>query len=288
MLTKGGADYKKVIELFTSESTEGKSNPHVALNKYLNTLKIFGVKVKKQNNKFYMLSAPYRIDFDADDLKIINAFKEYLNVMTKGKLKTNFEDFIHSLEIRYSESTKTLAKAIESTENVDYSFGFSELKDQILKCEQYCQENQKLEIIYKDIKGDEIHITCAPIELIYKKRKICLCANVQSEGRVVEIPLDNIKTINQLPSQATKQMLATTIIFTLRNRLARNYKLREHESIKEVKPDGSLVIINKNEDHDILLRRLMRYGNQCTINSPKFFREKMLEVINKTIENYEK
>lgn len=287
LLDKGCANYEDVIALFTSEATEGKSNPHVALNKYLNTLNIFGVKVKKKNNKFYMLSAPYRIDFNSDDLEIIKMFKEYLKVMSNGKLKTNFQEFINAIEVRYSESTKTLAEAVNSTQNIDYSFGFSELKDQILKCEQYCQDNLKLEITYKDLKGQEAHIICSPVELIYQKRKICLCVNIQAEGRLIEIPLDNIKTITQLPTSANKQLLPTTISFKLKNRLAKNYRLREHESIRDIEPDGSIIIINKNEDYDLLLRRLLRYGTQCEIISPKFIKDEMIALLNKTLANYE-
>ena len=55
LLTQGPVDFNVVLDIFSDETTEGKSNPHVALNKYLNTLKIFGIKVQKKQNKYYLL-----------------------------------------------------------------------------------------------------------------------------------------------------------------------------------------------------------------------------------------
>ncbi len=288
LLSNGPVDFKVVLDIFSDETTEGKSNPHVALNKYLNTLKIFGIKVKKENGKYYLLSSPYKIDLDANDLKSLNILKESLELLPNGKIKKNLETFIQALEIRFSENTQTKFNAINTTQNFDYSFKYSELKEQIKKCEQYCQENHKLEINYTDIKGVEKHIICAPVELKYQKRKICLCVNVQNEGRIIEIPLDNIKTVNQLPNATNNQITTTTIVFRLKNRLAKNYKMREWERSEGIDSNGDLIIVNKNEDQDVLLRRLLRYGSECVIESPKFMRERMLELINQTLNNYKK
>ena len=286
LLTQGPVDFNVVLDIFSDETTEGKSNPHVALNKYLNTLKIFGIKVQKKQNKYYLLSSPYKITLNADDLKSLNIIKSALELLPNGKHKKNIETFIKNLEIRFSEETQATLKSINSTKNLDYTFNFSELKEQIKQCEEYCQENHKLEITYTDIKGKLKHIICSPVELKYQKRKICICVNIQNEGRIAEIPIDNIKSINQLPSTNNNQIATTTITFRIKNRLARNYKLREWERIEKIEPNGDIIVVNKNEDQDILLRRLMRYGNSCVILYPKFMKERMLELINKTLENY--
>ncbi len=286
LLTQGPVDFNVVLDIFSDETTEGKSNPHVALNKYLNTLKIFGIKVQKKQNKYYLLSSPYKINLNADDLTSLNIIKNALELLPNGKHKKNIETFIKNLEIRFSEETQATAKAINSTQNLDYTFNFSELKEQIKQCEEYCQQNHKLEITYTDIKGKLNHIICSPVELKYQKRKICICVNIQNEGRIVEIPIDNIKSINQLPSTNNNQITTTTITFKLKNRLAQNYKLREWERIEKFEPNGDIIVVNKNEDQDLLLRRLMRYGNSCVILYPKFIKERMLELINKTLENY--
>ena len=81
--------------------------------------------------------------------------------------------------------------------------------------------------------------------------------------------------------------MPTTIVFRIKNRLARNYKLRDWERLDKIEGDGSHVIVNKNEDLNNLLKRIMRYGTECEIISPKFMREEMIELINRTLAKYQ-
>ena len=158
--------------------------------------------------------------------------------------------------------------------------------EQVKKCEKYCQDKLKLEIIYTDDKGEEINLVCSPIEQIYQKRKICLKAIGQNGSRVYEIPIENIISIKQLPSSSSSQSIPTTVVYRIKNRLARNYKIRDWERLDKIESDGSHIIVNKNEDLHSLINRLMRYGRQCEIISPKFLKEEMIENINKTLANY--
>ena len=286
LLTQGPVDFKDVIEIFSDEKTAGKSNPHVTLNKYLNTLKVLGLKIKKKQNKYYLLNFPYKISLDTNDIKSLSLIKQASELLPKGKTKKNIDSIIKSIEIRLSESTQAIEKTMSTTENIDYSFIHDEIKDQIKRCEHYCQEHQKLEILYTTIKGEQETIKCSPIEIKYEKRKVCLTVNVQSQSKIVDIPLEQILKIKQLPNATTQQIVSTTIVYKLKNRLAKNYKLRAWERSDGLDSNGNLIVINKNEDQDQLLARLMRYGEECTIESPKFFKEKMLELINQTLENY--
>lgn len=287
LLTKGEADYKDVIKLFSDEFSDGKSNPHVVLNKYLNTLKVFGIKVKKDKNKYYLMNTPYKIDFNVNDLKAIGLLKETVNFLPAGKNRTNFSDFLKSLEIRYSDNSQNLSQKISTNHHIDLSFYFSEFSEQIKQCEKFCQEKFKLELTYSDKLCSDKHIICSPIELKYFKRKICLCVYGHTGNQIIEIPVENIKSAVQLPAAATSKIMATTIVYKLKNKLAKNYKLREWERSDGKDENGSLIVINRNEDFDVLLRRLMRYGSECVIISPKFIRERMIDLINKTLSNYD-
>ena len=73
LLYEDNADYDSVVKIFKDE-TEGQSanTIHVNLNKYFNTLKIFGIKIKKENNKFKLLSSLYSMNFTVEDLKAIS------------------------------------------------------------------------------------------------------------------------------------------------------------------------------------------------------------------------
>ena len=144
----------------------------------------------------------------------------------------------------------------------------------------------KLEIIYIDNEGNEINLICSPVETVYLKHKICLRTIGNNGSRVYEIPLDNIKSISQLPSSASPTAVPYTVVYKIKNRLAKNYKMRNWERLDKIEPDGSHVIVNKNEDFDVLIRRLMKYGTECEVISPKFIKEEIINQINKTLSNY--
>lgn len=287
MLYEGDVEFKKVIDLLSDGNYDGTSNTHVTLNKYLNAMKIFGLKVKKIKGKYHMFSSIYKIKFNLEDIKSINLLKEAGSILPDGKNKTNFESFINSLEMRYDESAQSLEQIENNTKNLNLSFYHSEMVEQVKKCEKYCQDKLKLEIIYTDDKGEEINLVCSPVEQIYQKRKICLKAIGQNGSRVYEIPIENIISIKQLPSASSSQLIPTTVVYRIKNRLARNYKIRDWERLDKIESDGSHIIVNKNEDLHSLINRLMRYGRQCEIISPKFLKEEMIENINKTLANYE-
>ena len=63
--------------------------------------------------------------------------------------------------------------------------------------------------------------------------------------------------------------------------------MREWEKLETLETDGSKIIVNKGEDLNLLLARLMKYGRECEIVSPKFYKEEMLNRINKTLSNYQ-
>ena len=287
MLYQGDVEFKRVINHFSDGEYNGKSNTHVTLNKYLNAMKIFGIKVKKINGKYRMYNSPYKLKFDLDDLKSIKCLKQAGELLPDGKTKTNFESFIRALEIRFDESAQSICQVENSTQNLYLEFANSEITDQLQYCMKLCQDKQKLEIIFTNEKGEEINLLCSPVEQIYQKRKLCLKVLGNNGTRVYDIPTDNIKSIKQLPVASSTQAIPTTVVYRIKNRLAKNYKIREWERVDKIEYDGSHIIVNKNEDLNLLVQRLMRYGTQCTIISPKFLKEEMIERINDTLKNYE-
>lgn len=287
MLYEGDVEFKTVINHFSDGNYDGTSNTHVTLNKYLNALKIFGIKVKKKNNKYSMLSSLYKIKFSLEDLKSIALLKETSEIMANGKIKDSLNKLIRSIEIRYDEGAQSLSKIEDNTKNLHLNFAQAEMIEQIKQCEQYCHDNQKLEIIFTTDKGEEINLLCSPLEQIYQKRKVGLKVLGNNGTRIYEIPFENIKSVKQLPLAASSQSIPTTVVYKIKNRLAQNYKMRDWERCEKIEYDGSHIIVNKNEDLNQLLKRLMRYGRECEIISPKFLKEEMIERINETLSNYQ-
>lgn len=283
----GEVEFKWVLEHFSNGKYDGTSNTHVTLNKYLNALKIFGIKIKKENGKYYMLTPLYKINLELNDIKSINNLKKACDILPEGKNKTSCEEFIKELELRYDESAQSFSQIKDTTQSLNLAFYHAEMVEQVKLCEKYCQDKFKLELIYTDNKGEEINLLGSPIETIYKKRKVCLKVIGSNGSRVYEIPIDNIKSLKQLPNSVNGNSVPTTIVYRIKNRLAKNYRLRDWEKLQNFEADGSQVIVNKDEDFNILLNRLMRYGTECEIISPKFIKDEMIDLINKTLSNYQ-
>lgn len=285
LLIEDKADYTSVMNIFADEADVNNSIFPVVLNKYLNTLKIFGIKVKKVKNKYHLLNMPFNIDLTADDVKAVQILKAAAEILSSVKNRQALYSFINSVEIRYGEYAKSVAASLESEVHFDLSFYFSKFQDQIVECERLCAEKKKLEILF--VSGDiESTIICSPKEIKYLNRKVCFSVFNQLSRQVFDIPIDNIKSIKQLPTISSAKEISMSVVYKLKGRLANSYKLKEWEYSNGFDRDGNLIVVNSNEDPDVLLSRLMRYGENCVILTPKFMRDRMTENIDKILENY--
>ena len=73
LLYEDKADYSSVVEIFKDDLHEQSTNNiQVVLNKYMNALKVFGIKLKKVKNKYKLQSSLYSMNYTLDDLKSIS------------------------------------------------------------------------------------------------------------------------------------------------------------------------------------------------------------------------
>ncbi|MGD9580485.1 MAG: WYL domain-containing protein, partial [Vampirovibrionia bacterium] len=95
--------------------------------------------------------------------------------------------------------------------------------------------------------------------------------------------------IIQLPykSQYQPNNDSINVVFKLTGKLARIYKLYENEVIVEKKNSPYHIIISSNvEDDELLISRLLKYGEFCEILSPFNSRRKIINIINELIKRY--
>lgn len=285
LLYQDKADYNSVVEIFKNDlkGDQSPNNIQVVLNKYINTLKVFGIKFKKENNKFKLLSSLYSLDFSIEDLKSISILLNSIENFPDKRITQDLSNFVRELCLRMSNSAKN--KLDNLNYNYDFSFYYSDLKEQIEQCENICREKFNVEICYLKNKK-EIKIKCTPKEILYDTKNAYIQVYDLFGNVNVEIPLSDILSITTLPQIARPIKVPTTVVYKLKNRLAKTYKLKENEYSDGFDSDGNLIVINKNEPFDKLLQRLMRYTYNCEIISPKRLRTEMLNLINKTLENY--
>ena len=287
LLYEDKADYNSVIEIFRDEICEQTvNNIQVNLNKYINTLKIFGIKVIKENNKYKLLSSLYAMDFSVEDLKSISILVSSLQNLPEVELTENIKEFVNSLELRMTNEDKNKLNGLNKLFGEDFSFYYADVRDQIELCEQVCKENFIINLTYRK-KNKDITCKCSPKEVLYDSKTAYLKVYDSNLKQKLEIPINSILAISKSPQIANSIEMNTTVVYKLKNRLAKTYKVKENEYVDSIDEEGNLIIINKNEAHENLIRRLLRYSYNCEVISPKTFREEIQRAINEIISQYE-
>ncbi len=283
LLYEDRAYYDDVMKIFTEDENDKE---HVMLNKYLNTLRVFGIKVKKENKKFVLLNNSFGLNFDINDVKSVNMFEQFTKILPNGKTKNNIETFLCMIKSRFDDKTNELYTTINSTNNSDYSFYYSDLREQIEKCARFCQENFNIDIKYLN-KGKVYSAYAKAKQMIYDNKNAYLQIYKIKDNQLENILIPNILYIEQSNNIENSMEILPTVTYKITGRLAKAYNLKDSEYVREVLDDGSKIIVNTNEPTDEILQRLMRYSTECVLLSPKNLKSKMIDMINDTLKNYE-
>lgn len=286
LLSGGTAAYEDIIEIFNPDESSPNSGAHVILNKYLNTLKIFGININKSKNIYYLQNSFFSLNLDKNDVQMLQLMKSSGDILSNDKQKEQYDSFIKDIEMRLTSVSREMLHDSNDESNIKRSEYFTQYRDIIARCETYCFENQKLEVSFSH-ENKEYKVICNPREITYKSKKAYLSVFNHLSRQIFEVPVDSIISIKQMPVISKGREIAMTVVYKIRNSLAKAYRLKEWESTDgKIDEDGWLTIVNNNEDFDVLIKRLMRYDYNCKVVSPKNFKERMITTIDDTLANY--
>ena len=286
LLYEDKADYNRVIAIFKDElADQTTNNIQVILNKNMNALKVFGIKVVKINNKYKLQSSLYSMPFTLNDLKAISILANCIKDFPDEEIDKNILSFINNIQFRMSNSDRNILNNLSQNSNYDFSFFYSNIKEQVEQCRKICKEGFIINVYYLN-KGKETFCKCTPQDVLYDTKNAYLKVYDTISRQNIEIPINNILSIAKLPQIAKKVEMTTTVVYKLKNRLAKTYHLKEGETSEGLNANGELIVINKGEPFDKLIQRLMRYTFNCEILSPKNLREEMIKLINETLSQY--
>lgn len=286
------AEYKKVIEIFKNDISveenydEKKLNNlyQVILNKYINALKVFGVKVYKKKNKFKLDSSLYSINYSIQDLKAMSIIIGASNKLQDVDIVKDISDLKTNLLLRMNNKDKNILN-MYSGDN-DFSFFYTDFKQQIDKCKFYTKEGSLLDIVYL-YRNKERRCKCQAKEVFYDVKTAYLKVYDTQKNEYIDIPIPNILSITLLPNRINSFISTKTVVYKLKGRLANTYKLKANEKL-DSKTENEMIIINRNEPLDKLFSRLMRYADLCEIITPKSLRREMLNLLDDTLDLYKK
>lgn len=267
------------------EASSDKVYRKEIITKYLNTLKLLGLKLSKVNNKYILERNLERIDFDANNLSVMKFLEKYADNINMQTLKENIFDALNTTQKSFSDETYKILqneniKIYKSPKN-------TLIKDKNVKLfEKYCKDGQKLEIKYREFSDEnEQEYKIAPLKILYKKCKPVLICYDCKANQYKEFVLEYITDTTQTPQRNTKDY-PSAVTFKLKNRLSRAYILKKDEKLLD-RQDDYIIVSNSYEDRNILLKRLLRYYDQCEILYPKDLREHIVNLIEDMEKIYE-
>lgn len=291
LLLEDNANFTQVVAAISDDGlpiSSDNSIHSVTLSKYLNTLKIFGLNVKKEKGKYHLLNSLYKIDLTQNELNAFSFIKEIAaNLKDDEKNKKEFEKFIKAFELRFSENTQMHTKKKSSQHKADFSFYFDKFTNKVEICSKFCQEDYKVEIVYYP-KGKRIEkkITAKAQELLFRRNNAKIRVLDLNSSQITDIPLDNIISLKQMPVKIPKTYcLNRMTVYGIRGRLAKNYRLRAWEIADGFKGEW-LIIKNRDESEDELLKRLLKYGDSCKVITPAALRDKIATIFDDTLKLY--
>lgn len=287
-LYKNSASIQDIIWHFEKIDAKNKVYTNEVILKYINTLKVFGFRFLKEKDKYILSNVPKGFNFDENELQVIYLIEKYAGMFPEETVKIEVNKFLQDLERRFSDRTKKLSRGVAKINPKTFKLNYSQYEHQIKEYEKYFLDKQRLKITYKNQKNAEISIMIEPIEIKYMENGIYLSVYNQLSAQIQDLNLNSILKVEQLPLKSNAMNMYSSVMFILKGRLAKNYKLHGEEKLVQRKIDGSIVIQNQKDDRLLLMRRLMRYGELCEVMSPKIFRDEMKSFIKATIDGYSK
>lgn len=256
-----------------------------AFIKYFNTIEIAGFNLNREKNV-------YKLETALKYLKLAKEEKElFLKVISKIGLLYNEEQ-----EKLVKQATCRILKYLNNDikeETLDKIFNPNkmssndeETKNILSTLNKLKNDKLMVKIHYesKTNKNNEINVEIRKIE--DKNGKILLVCYIPEKRRNKKIYLDSIVQLSQLPKKATESNTFNSIVFEVYGRLAYLYKLKDSEKVINFS-SNHLVISNSQEDKDVLLRRLLKYGENCKIVKPIEVKEEFISLTNEILKNLE-
>ena len=147
-------------------------------------------------------------------------------------------------------------------------------------------DGQDVVVTYINKSGEKEIRTFEIKEIIEQKKETIVVCYDSKIGRNKKISISSIKEMKQLPKKTSGVSRLNSVVFEVYGRLVSVYKLKPSEKVINFS-NTHLVVSNSEEDKDILIRRLLKYGENCKIIRPKSVQKEFLELTENILKNLE-
>lgn len=272
LLTKEDIDIK---ELEYDKKFKDIEAPETFL-KYISTLEASEIDVRKIEKKYSLCKFLEEIELDDKEIDLIVTVRKAFDACCLEKERGFLDQFLSKLLKSLTLNSKQkLDLKLKSLKNSETNRKIAAIANDFQK---YVDLAQKLKITYD---GETSIVIPKGVE-IYEDRVLLDVYNPK-KAENYKFLTHNIEKIDILPIRVVPVNVTYSVVFEVYGRLIVNYRLRDGERVESFS-DEKKVIINTGEDKKALIKRLMKYGENCKITSPKFLQQEMLDELDK-VEN---
>ena len=235
------------------------------ISKYINTCRFCGMDIPKIQNKYYVAKIPFGMDLTNEEAELIEFLQDTAHQEMTKKQYSEFDDFVEKIN-RYSN------KRIAHVQKEEFHASIEIFERAIF-------DKRKIKLLLKN----QAEIIGIPVKIIDANNKTFFHMFCNGRDRMFDI--NRLSGIQEINDRFIHTFSDTSTIFVLKGKLAKRYSPRENETIT-INPDNTVTVVNRGENKDILLSRLLRYDNQCEIVTPKSYRRDFRQIIDDTLKNY--
>lgn len=263
-LIQGEFSMNELIEKLNENEEEPIFNNSV-ISKYINTCRSCEFSIPKMQNRYYVAKIPFGLDLSVLDIDLIENIQNFVKIEMSPKSQGKINSLVKKI-LHFSN------KEIELVNKDD-------LLQSIVLFERAVANNRKIKLIFKN----KANVECIPLGITRKNDKVFFNVYKKKTRNIDASRLCGIELLGQRYVEPYEG--GQVVTFKLKGGLAKRYEARENEAI-EYNPDGSITVINKNENKELLFTRLLRYDDKCEIIQPKAYREEMKNLISDMLNNY--
>lgn len=251
-----------------------------AFIKYFNTLELLGFKIKKDKTLYKVIDTPSKVVLTNKEISVFIDLIRYLKKLHNLNLEASMLSVIYQSLKYLDEKARTEIKLAleEKAQNVSVNGNLISFLESLLA------EKQLVSITYKKNNNSVDTITVELKEIIEKNNNITIVCYNPLKARNKKIPLDSVISVKQSPRRVPNISCINSVVFRLYGRLAKAYKLKSNENTMDFS-SGCATISNVGEDKDVLLKRLLKYGEFCEIIKPEDVRKDFIKLTEDILNN---
>ena len=241
--------------------------------KYFSTMESAGLTIEKKDKKYTLSNFFKKIELSEEDLQVFKIICNNFRFGCSDKEKEVFTEFFEKI-IKFTEEKDKIAFLKILSDFKEQNKTSSDLQQKLSFYEKFLSSGQKLKITCS-----KESFICEPKKVEISNGKIYFTVYDIKTMNLKRLLVDLICDVEVLPIRATGSIITQSAVFEVYGRLIYNYRLRDNEKV-ETFSETSKTIVATNYDKDELLKRLLKYGENCKIIRPKFLQQEFLSMLN--------